>query len=136
MVRKIVIFSVILVFLSLINYSNPIKCQEPEVDGVFKAVHLINLNADTSEAELQKILDELNNVITELGYTDIKYQLWKERGDTEGKYKYIFESKWPSQGIYDKVHNSDSYKKITEKYKTGYKELIKEEDYSRYIPLN
>ena len=116
-----------------------VGCQKPppkeaaDVE-VFRAVHLINLKDDAGEAKLSEILDEFNKVIAELGYPDIGYRLWKERGDVEGKYKYIFESKWPNQKSYDMVHNAEEYKAIGEKYNAIADEMILEHVYSRYIP--
>ena len=135
--RKNILISVtFLVLLSLSNYSNSSKCEESTGSEVFKAVHLINLRVETSEVELLKILNEFNEVIVELGYPNIKCQLWKERSDRQGKYKYIFESTWPSQEIYDKIHNSDIFKKTAKKYKKKYGEVITEDIYNRYISLN
>jgi hypothetical protein len=105
-------------------------------EGVFKAVHLLNLKSVENEAKLIAMLDDFNKVVAEVGYPNIRYNIWKERGDREGQFKYIFESTWPDQATYDKVHNNEKYQSIFKKYKTHYEDLIKEDVYSRYVPLN
>jgi len=117
-------------------FGQEITKKEENKGGVFRAVHLVNLKSVENEAEFVAMLNDFNKVITELGYQNIRYNIWKERGDREGKYKYIFESTWPDQGTYDKVHKNEKYQAIFEKYKTRYEEFIKDEIYSRYIPLN
>jgi quinol monooxygenase YgiN len=105
-------------------------------EGVFRAVHLLNLKSIENEAKLIAMLEDFNKVVAEAGYPKIQYHLWKERGDREGQFKYIFESTWPDQATYDKVHNNEKYQSIFKKYKTRYEELIKEDVYNRYVPLN
>ena len=113
MMRQIILTIItFLVILCLSNCSKSSNDEEPTGGEVFKAVHLLNLQPEASEAEMLQILNELNAVIAELGYPNIKYRLWKERGDKQGKYKYIFDSTWQNQEIYDKVHNSEKYKRM------------------------
>ena len=121
------------IFIAFFLFSGSSFVQE----GVFRAVHLLNLKSVENEAKLIAMLEDFNNVVAEAGYPNIQYNLWKERGDREeGQFKYIFESTWPDQATYDKVHNNEEYQTVFKKYKTQYEELIKEDVYSRYIPLN
>ena len=134
--RVIFIIGGIIILFIFLNFS---PCQENKKDikgNIFKSVHLVNLYSDGSELELLKILKEFNKVITELGYPNIKYRLWKERGDRQGTYKYFFESTWPNQETYEQIHNTSKYKNLVEKYEKRYKLLFRDESYSRYIPLN
>ena len=110
--------------------------EDGSTSKVFRAVHLVNLKSPDSEAEFVTMLNDFNMVVAEVGYPNIRYNLWKERGDREGQFKYIFESTWSDQATYDKVHDNEKYQAVFEKYKTRYEELIKEEVYSRYVPLN
>jgi quinol monooxygenase YgiN len=105
-------------------------------EGVFRAVHLVNLKSVENEAEFVEMLNDFNKVVAEVGYPNIRYNLWKERGDREGQYRYIFESTWPDQATYDKVHENEKYQAVSEKHKTRYEEFVKEDIYSRYVPLN
>jgi len=110
--------------------------KEENKEGVFRTVHLVNLNSVENEAEIVAILNDFNKVFAEVGYPNIRYNLWKERGDREGKYKYIFGSTWPDQATYDKVHKNEKFQAVFEKYKARWEELVNEDVYSRYVPLN
>jgi len=102
----------------------------------FRTVHLINLKTVEDEAEFVAIADDFNKVVAELGYQNIRYNFWKETRGREGKYKYIFESTWPDQETYDKVHEYEKFKVVWKKNYTKWKKMIEEDIYNRYIPLN
>ena len=102
----------------------------------FRTVHLINLKTIEDEAEIVAIADDFNKVVAELGYQNIRYNFWKETIGRNGQYKYIFESTWPNQETYDKVHEYEKFKLVWEKNYTKWKKMIEEDIYNRYIPLN
>ncbi|MFQ5630736.1 MAG: ester cyclase [bacterium] len=109
---------------------------QPNKETVFRALHLITIESEDDEAAFIALLNDFNKVVAELGYPGIKYQLWKERGDRQGKYKYFFESTWPDQETYDKVHEHEKYKAVLEKAESKYDELVKDDIYSRYVLVN
>lgn len=102
----------------------------------FKAIHMVNLNSVADEAEFISILNELNDVIEELGYPEIRYIVWKEKGRGEGRYQYFFESTWPDIKTYQKIHEHEKYQKVRDKHKETYDKLLKDDVYNRYMPLN
>ena len=102
----------------------------------FRTVHLLNLKNIEDEAEFVAIADDFNKVVAELGYQNIRYNFWKETTGREGQYKYIFESTWPDQGTYDKVHEYEKFKVVWEKSYAKWKKMVAEDIYNRYIPLN
>ncbi|WP_242083532.1 hypothetical protein [Aestuariivivens sediminis] len=102
----------------------------------YKTVHLINIISVEDEAEFIAIADDFNRVVAELGYQNIRYHFWKEARSHEGQYKYIFESTWPDQDTYDKVHEYEKFKLVWEKNYAKWKKMIAEDIYNRYIPLN
>src|SRR5210317_1538213 len=70
----------------------------------FRTVHLISIKNVEDESEFVTIADDFNKVVSKLGYQNVRYNFWKETGDRDGQYKYIFESNWPDKKTYDKVH--------------------------------
>ena len=122
----------------MVSYSKLPNDAENNRKEVFKSIHLINLKPDASEQDLLNLLDELNKIISELRVAEVKYQLWKDRGD-ENKhrnYQYIMESTWPNQKVYDTVHNSEIYKTFVEKTGEKWEELIQDHVYTWYMALN
>jgi len=111
------------------------KKEENKVEG-FRTVHLVNLKSVENEAELVAISKDFNKVVAELGYQNIRYNIWKENGYREGQYKYIFESTWPDQETYDKVHKNDKFQVAWKTHWAEWQKLIKDDIYNRYIPLN
>ena len=110
--------------------------KEKNTEIGFRTVHLINLKTVEDEAEFVAIADDFNKVVTELGYQNISYKFWKETRGRDGQYKYIFESTWPDQETYDKVHEYDKFKEVWEKNYAKWKMMIAEDVYNRYFPLN
>ena len=129
------LISIIILFI-VINCSRKSEADKISKGEKFRSVTMMNLNTDESEAELLKMINSYKIVFDELGHPNSMYQVWKERGDKKGKYKYIIEANWPNQEVYDKVHDSEKYKELDKKFKTKFDELVKESDYSRYILLN
>jgi len=102
----------------------------------YRTVHLVNLKSIDDEAEIVAIADDFNNVVAELGYQNIRFRFWKETGERESPYKYIFESTWPDKETYDKVHEYEKFKLVWEKSYAKWKKMLQEDIYNRYVPLN
>jgi quinol monooxygenase YgiN len=134
-----ILFTIILAFLlgvpSAIFGQEMTKKEENKVEG-FRTVHLVNLKSVENEAEFIAISNNFNEVVAELGYQNIRYNIWKESGYHEGQYKYIFESTWPDQETFDKVHKNEKFQAVWKTNKAVWDELIKEDTYNRYILLN
>jgi hypothetical protein len=139
MAKFIEFFIVVVIFIisipSTILGQEMTKNEENIVVG-FRTVHLVNLKTVEDEAEFVTIADDFNKIVSELGFQDVHYNFWKEIKGREGQYKYIFESTWPNQETYDKVHEYEQFKVVWEKNYTKWKKMIKEDIYNRYIPLN
>lgn len=136
MKRFIMIIIGFLLMISFLSFS--LLSQDSTVKGgeKFRSVTLLNLKAETNEADFLKMFSDYNAAFVELGHAECKYQVWKERGDRKGKYKYIIEGHWPDQETYDKIHESEKYKELDKIYDEKWKEMIQEYDYSRYVPMN
>ena len=131
-----IIIVVIIVVIPDVVLGQEMTKKEKNTEVRFRTVHLINLKFVEDEIEFVVIADDFNKVVAELGYQNIHYNFWKETGDREGQYKYIFESTWPDQETYDKVHEYEKFKIVWEKSYTKWKEMIEEDIYNRYILLN
>ena len=101
-----------------------------------RTVHFINLKNVEDETEFVVIADIFNKLVAELGYQNISYNFWKVTGDIEGQYSYIFESTWPDQETFDKVHEYEKFKVTINKWYPIFKNMIAEEIYNRYTLLN
>ncbi|WCO00291.1 hypothetical protein [Psychroserpens ponticola] len=131
----------IMVFVFIIAIPNTVLGQEltknkkTTVVG-FRTVHLVSLKTVEDEAKIVAIADDFNKVVTELGYQNIRFNFWKETEGSEGQYKYIFESNWPDQETFDKVHEYEEFQLVWEKNYVKWKSMIEEDIYNRYIPMN
>ena len=135
---------IIVLVISMVLFIGLAGCKCPQCEDhatlsgpkSFKAVHMVNLNSDEDEKEFMEMLTDCNQGITDLGFPDSKYRVWKERGDRDGMYKYTFESFWPNQVVYDKVHNSEKFIEFRKKYNERFKAIMAEDQYNRYVRLN
>jgi len=102
----------------------------------FTALHLVNLQSEDMEGEILAMMNDMNQALEEIGYPNIKYEVWKQRSNRDGRYSYLIQSTWPDQATYDKVHSHEKYQTTWDKHRSRYEELIAEDLYNRYIPLN
>ena len=98
-----------------------------------KSVHFFNLPPDITESQYISAFSETNKVISELGYPDTGYRLWKVQRDYDAEYKYTLIGNWPSQAAYDVIHENEAYKNAVERLQA---KLLVEKDleqvYLRY----
>ncbi|SDI23534.1 hypothetical protein [Winogradskyella thalassocola] len=131
----IVIFMFIILIPDTILGQEYIKSNATAKIG-FRTVHLISLKNIENDVEIATIADDFNKVVAELGYENISYNFWKETEGQEGQFKYIFESNWPDQETFDKVHEYKEFQLVWEKNYDKWKSLVKEDIYNRYTLLN
>ena len=126
---------VIVLSVALIIIMQCAKTSKSVTGPAFKTVHLFNLPQEVSEEGLLKIIDEFNQVFTELGYPDICYRIWKVCEEQQGDYTYLWESTWSDRATYDKVHKATAYKDIVEKYRVTLETFLESQIYNRYTEI-
>jgi quercetin dioxygenase-like cupin family protein/quinol monooxygenase YgiN len=83
-----------------------------------KSLHLFELPEGVTEKELSDFLKEMNQAISEEGFSNAGYHLYKIPGENSENYQYFMEGVWPDSATYDKVHNSEKWKAMAEKGKS------------------
>lgn len=83
----------------------------------YKSLHLFELPEGVTEKQLNDHLKEMNQAISEEGYPDAGYHLYKLPGQNSENYQYFLEGVWPDAATYEKVHNSEKWKQMAEKGK-------------------
>lgn len=129
----------ILVFILTIPstiFGQELTKKENYTTANFRTVHLINLKTAEDEIEYVAIANIFNNLMTDLGYQNIRFNFWKENGSVDGQFKYIFESNWPDKETYDKVHEHEKFIATKNKWYPKFKEKLEEDVYNRYVLLN
>jgi hypothetical protein len=94
--------------------------------------HLIDSTLNVSEVELVKVLNDVNNVIAELGYPGAGYYLWKVQKDTIMQYRYMINGYWPDKAAYDSIHHSEAYKSAWDKHSEFLEPMRPQSVYRRY----
>jgi hypothetical protein len=98
------------------------------------SMHLINI-PPAKEQEMAKIMTEFNKLFLILGFQNVEYQLWRVNGNQTGGYTHVWNSVWPNQDAYDKVHQNDDYKNLVEKHRQYVESIVSQEIYNRYIQV-
>lgn len=98
-----------------------------------KSIHLFDMPAGVTEAQLSALIGELNTVITRLGYSNAGYTLYKVAGEGADKYRYYFEGNWPNAGAYQKIHDDKSFQEADKKLGTVYEKIKEVEIYRRLV---
>lgn len=111
-----------------------VLAQDAPPKEAFKAVHLVNLKSPADVAALQAALADINKVVANAGYRDVRYRLYKVTGKQAGTYGYLWESSWPGGEVYDKVHKSAEWSASSKKH-PGLDVLMKDEVYNRYVEV-
>lgn len=106
------------------NDSSP----EPSAE---KSIHLFDFPADVTEASWITALNEVNEVIADLGYPGAGYYMYKDQSDDTNDYQYYFEGVWPSKEVYTKIHEDPTYMEATEKFGPLYDKIRAVEIYRK-----
>jgi hypothetical protein len=97
----------------------------------YKSEHLLKVPEDFPVSDLKASLQEINNVIAELGYPECGYQIYGVQNDNEENYTHVFEGKWLTQDNYTTIHEHPKYKEVTKKYASNITEIMKGQTYLR-----
>ncbi len=98
-----------------------------------KSIHLFDMPAGVTEAQLAAVLGELNAVIERLGYSNAGYTLYKVQGEGTDKYRYFFEGNWPNAEAYRKIHDDRAFQEADKKMSTVYEKIKAVELYRRLV---
>ncbi|CAL65954.1 cupin domain-containing protein [Christiangramia forsetii] len=93
-----------------------------------KSLHLFELPEGVGEKQLNDYLKEMNKAISDEGYPEAGYHLYKIT-DENKEYKYFMEGIWPDSATYDKIHNSEKWKAAAEKGKAMFEKIQAQELY-------
>jgi hypothetical protein len=130
-------FMILLAVVSILSLSsvNQLHAQQKNNDGpALMSIHLINVPS-AKEQEMAHIMTEFNKLFSILGFPEVKYQLWRVSGNQSGAYTHVWNSVWPNQDAYDKVHQNDDYKNLVEKHRQHVEVFISKETYNRYVQV-
>lgn len=119
----------------LATFGATVLAQDPPPKEAFKAVHLVNLKSPADVAALQASLADINKVVANAGYRDVRYRLYKVIGKQAGAYAYLWESSWPGGEVYAKVHQSAEWSAASKKH-PELDVLMKDEIYNRYVEVS
>ncbi|MBT8295117.1 MAG: hypothetical protein KJO51_01755, partial [Gramella sp.] len=100
-----------------------------------KSLHLFKLPAGVSETQLNDFLKEMNSAISEEGYPNAGYHLYKIT-DENDNYSYFMEGVWPDAATYDKIHKSEKWKSAAEKGKDMIEKIQAQELYLKAERVN
>jgi hypothetical protein len=106
--------------------------QTLDAGPALKSVHLVNLPQDVSDTQMASTLNEVNKVISDLGYPGVGYRLWKVTGDTTTGYAYLWEGIWPSQAAYDEIHENENYRNSWSPHEAMLQKVMEVQVYQRY----
>ncbi|MEZ0539057.1 hypothetical protein [Fibrella arboris] len=98
-----------------------------------KSIHLFDMPAGVTEAQLSAVISELNAVIKRLGYSNAGYTFYKVEGKEIDKYRYFFEGNWPNAEAYQKIHDDKSFQEADKKLGMVYEKIKAVEIYRRLV---
>ena len=97
----------------------------------YKSLHLFEIPEGVTEKQISDHLKEMNEALSEEGYPDAGYHLYKIRDDNADNYQYFLEGVWPDHATYEKIHNSEKWKKMAEKGKDMIEKIQAKELYMK-----
>ena len=102
-----------------------------------RSVHFFDLQSNISESEFLDDMSEINNIIKRSGYVGLGYKVYKVKdSDDSENYRYYFDSTWPSDEIYEEVHDLSDYQEWNKNMKAKYSDQINEEIYRKVYRIN
>lgn len=107
------------------------RSDEPAV----KSVHLFDMPAGVTEAELVEAIRQVNSVVTELGYRHAGYKLWRAQTE-DPAYGYYWEGLWPSAEAYQSIHDHPRYQEAIDAFTDLYPLIEPVQTYVRYVEVS
>ena len=102
-----------------------------------RSVHFFDLQSNITESEFLDDMSEINNIIKRSGYVGLGYKVYKVKdSDDSENYRYYFDSTWPSDEIYEEVHDLSDYQEWNKNMKAKYSDQINEEIYRKVYRIN
>ena len=102
-----------------------------------RSVHFFDLQSNITESEFLDDMSEINNIIKRSGYDGLEYKVYKVKdSDDSENYRYYFDSTWPSDKIYEEVHDLSDYQEWNKKMKNKYSDQINKEIYRKIYRIN
>jgi len=122
------------------NIETEISISTESSDNSFyerRSVHFFDLQSNISESEFLDDMSEINNIIKRSGYVGLGYKVYKVKdSDDSENYRYYFDSTWPSDEIYEEVHDLSDYQEWNKNMKAKYSDQINEEIYRKVYRIN
>lgn len=122
------------------NIETEISISTESSDNSFyerRSVHFFDLQSNITESEFLDDMSEINNIIKRSGYVGLGYKVYKVKdSDDSENYRYYFDSTWPSDEIYEEVHDLSDYQEWNKNMKAKYSDQINEEIYRKVYRIN
>ncbi len=99
----------------------------------YKSVHLLKVSDDLLVSTLVEPLQEINSIISDLGYPECGYVIYKVQSENEAEYTHFFEGKWLSEDNYNTIHENSKWKEWAEKHKSIFEELFTGQVYFKVV---
>ena len=135
-INYLLLISIPLFIISCMSTVDEGTEQAESIQFYMTNLHLWDSTLNVSEVELAKILDDVNNVIAELGYPGAGYLLWKVQNDTLMQHRYMMLSSWPDRAAYDSIHNSEAWQSIWEEHSEFLEPMRSQSIYLKYDLVN
>ena len=102
-----------------------------------KSVHFFDLQSNITESEFLGEMSKINHIIKNSGCKGLEYKVYKVKdSDDSENYRYYFDSTWPSDEIYEEVHDLSDYQEWNKNMKAKYSDQINEEIYRKVYRIN
>ncbi len=110
---------------------------EKEVKSVMLYDTIYKWPVDT----IQLALTQINNVISDIGFDNNGYSLWRITNDTTQTYRFLIEGSWSNQAAFDSIHANPKFRKELDRNIHIFTETRKWQLYRRFeqvqlIPSN
>jgi len=110
----VIVVAIVISFNSSCSQKDVDKEESASIENTLKSVSLFQDSIRVEPAKLLASLERVNRAIDSIGYPDAGYQLWIVQSDTAANYRFMINGLWPTQEVYDEIHNNELYKNAME----------------------
>jgi len=116
--KRLINFAVtIIIMISIISTSCTDQVKETEkpvkIENTLQSVSYFQDTVGYDPQFLLEVFTSYNKAIDEIGYPDAGYKIWLIQEDTTD-IRFMVEGFWPSQEVYDEIHDHQLYIKAGE----------------------
>lgn len=104
-----------------------------KIENTLKSVSFLYDSTGIDPSALLSKFEKINKAIDSIGYPDAGYEVWIIQNDSAKNVRFMIEGYWPTQVIYDSIHENALYQNALNADDKKFLSGIRNISYNRFL---